>query len=53
MNKVRIEKMLKGQKEKLYIELLYLRNKTKGITKSFMEFLVEQNIEYTEVDNID
>lgn len=45
MNKVRIEKMLKSQKEKLYIELLYLRNKTKGITKSFIEFLVEQNLD--------
>ncbi len=43
MKKTSFNQTLNIQKEKLTTELLYLRNKHKGFTKDFIEFLVNQN----------
>lgn len=45
MDKRKVNKAISEQKEKLTIELLYLRNKHKGIDKEFIQFLFLQKQE--------
>lgn len=43
MRKKSAEEIIYSQKQKITIELLYLRNKNKGVTKDFIGLLVNQN----------
>lgn len=44
MRKKSLKEIISSQKEKLTIELLYSKNRNKGITKDFIEFLLSQNL---------
>lgn len=43
MRKKTIEEIISSQKQKITSELLYLRNKNKGVTKNFIDLLISQN----------
>lgn len=43
MKKKSVDEIISSQKQKITIELLYLRNQNKGITKDFIALLVNQN----------